>query len=433
MLKFEVVSKQDLGHRRQDNSRKVLQILTQHEGRAIIFLYNYHWFIGEKAVIQTIQESFPVWANEGKAIVVVAPVNKLPIELEKDFTSIDLKLPKEEEISSLIEHACPTPEYMPRQGYLEKVVSASKGLTKREIQNVYNLSLVKEKAFNVKVINEYRSKAIKKSGLAEVLEPDITPNDVIGYNVAKDFVMSTINNPEAKGVLFIGPPGCGKTTLIKSFAYSSQKLTILVDTGKLFSKFQGETDKNVRALIDLAWSLGDSYFVFDEMEKQFSGVQGSGDLDSGVTSRAIGKFLEFFQNRPKGCYIGGTCNSFKGLPPEYLRAGRWDTAPIFIDLPSKKVRNQILDHYIKKFGLTKRQTKQKPNTDNWSGSEIETLCHNASMRNSTLMDASNFVLPLYNVMREDIEQLRNWAKGRTIPSEKMETIKKKETKRKLDL
>jgi hypothetical protein len=393
--------------------------LTMHSGRAVKFLYNFHWFIDKPNVIQTIQDSFPVWASENKAIVIVSPSIKIPAELEKDFNIINLPLPNEDEITNAITVACPGAVKMPKGDELKRIVSTSKGLGRRELQNVYNLSLVQKQKFDVEVINDYRSQAIKKSGLAEVIKPDIKPEDVIGYDVPRDFVMSTINNPAAKGVLFIGPPGCGKTTIIKSFVAASGKIGINVNTGSLFSKYHGETDKNVRSLIELAWSLGDSYFIFDEMEKQFSGVGGSGGLDSGVTSRAISQFLEFFQNRPPGCYIGGTCNSITGLPPEYLRAGRWDTAPIYIGLPSEVVRNKIMDHYIDKFKLTSAQTKQRPKTDHWSGSEIETLCHNAEMRQSTLMDASRFVLPLYNTMKEDIIALEKWAEGRTIKGEDM--------------
>lgn len=402
--------------------------LTMADGRAIKFLYNFHWFIDKPNVIQTIQESFPVWASENKAIVIVSPTIKIPAELEKDFSIINLPLPSEDEIIHSIELASPGEEFMPKGNKLKRIVSTSKGLARRELQNVYNLSLVQKQKFDVQVINDYRSQTIKKSGLAEVIKPDIKPEDVIGYDVPRDFVMSTINNPSAKGVLFIGPPGCGKTTIIKSFVHASGKIGINVNTGSLFSKYQGETDKNVRSLIELAWSLGDSYFVFDEMEKQFSGVGGNSSLDSGVTSRAISQFLEFFQNRPPGCYIGGTANSITGLPPEYLRAGRWDTAPIYIGLPSEQVRNQIMDHYISKFGLTPKQVIKRPKTDHWSGSEIETLCHNAKMRQSTLMDASRFVLPLYNTMKEEIIQLEKWAEGRTIKGEDMApatTVKKR--------
>jgi SpoVK/Ycf46/Vps4 family AAA+-type ATPase len=320
----------------------------------------------------------------------------------------------------------------PKGKELDTIINSSKGLTRRELQNVYNLSIVENGRFDYETINDYRSQAVKKSGLATVLKPDVKPSDIIGYDIAREHVMATINNPNAKGVIFIGPPGCGKTMLIKSFIYASKKLGIMINTGQLFSKFQGETDKNVRALIELAWALGDSYFIFDEIEKQFAGVGGSGDLDSGVTSRAISQFLDFFQNRPPGCYIGATANSFRGLPPEYLRAGRWDTAPIYIGLPSAKIRKKIMSHYIKKFALSNAQTRSIPKTEKWSGAEIEALCHNAWMKESTLTEAAEFILPQYVTMGEEIKALEKWAEGRTIPAERMETLKSPKT-RKIDV
>lgn len=358
-----------------------LVALTEAEPNSVTFLYNYHWYIGKQPVIQAIQDFTPVWSNQGKAIVVVSAVESIPKELEKEFTMIPLTLPKEDEICSALEAVAPDDSYVPKDpDDINAIVRVSKGLTRREIENVFALSLVEHGEFNTQTINDYRSQIVTKSGLADILSTDITFEDIIGYEELKNQVMDTIHKPDAKGIIAIGPAGTGKTTLMQAIANESGKLAVKIRTGKLFSKYQGETDQNVDALIDMLIALGDCFALFDEFEKQFAGVGSSGETDSGTGARMGGRFLEFFQDTPSGIYRGATCNSFYGIPPAYFRPGRWDSSPFYVGLPTDNVKSKILNYYIKKFDLAKKQSKEIPKMVDWTGAEIEALCHNASMR-----------------------------------------------------
>jgi hypothetical protein len=108
-----------------------------------------------------------------------------------------------------------------------------------------------------------------------------------------------------------------------------------------------------------------------------------------------------------------------------LRPGRWDTSPFFIDYPTKIVAYNILEHYCQKKGI-KCSGKQLPDLDLFSGAEIEALVHIASMRNISLIDAAETIIPQAKTMKESIENLREWARDRTIPAE--QTIIKKQVK-----
>jgi len=413
-----------------------LQALCAADPDTVMFLYNYHFWIKKPSVIQIIQDYIPEWANTGKSIVIVSAVQDIPPELEKDFTLLSLDLPQEEEIIDIVHKACPEEKFIPKEDHMKEVVKASKSLTARELENVYSLSLVEKKALDVITINDYRAQAIKKSGFAEVMKTDVTFDDVIGYERPKAQVLDTIHNPDAKGVIWIGPPGTGKTTLGKAIANESKKLGLKVDTSRFLSKFQGESGRLLDDFFKLVIALGDCYLFLDEFDKQFAGTTGSGDLDAGTGKKMIGKWLDFLQERPKGVYINATCNSFVGVPPALFRVGRWDSAPWYVGLPSQAVRDKMMIHFIKKFELTEKQTEKIPLTDNWTGAEIEALCHNAKMRGLTLKQASQFVLPMYDTCREEIAELEQWAKGRAIPSEDVPLIKARKPNakaRKLDL
>ena len=263
-----------------------------------------------------------------------------------------------------------------------------------------------------------------KSGFLEVLQPTFTFADVIGLGNIKQFVLDTIDNPKAKGIMTIGPPGTCKTTLMKAIVAETGKFGLAVNMGNLFSKFQGETDQRVKQTIDLIRSIGPCLVLIDEFEKQFAGSGSDGSLDSGTTKRATSKWLDFLQDRPDGVYIVGTANSFTGIPAEYLRPGRWDSSPFFLDLPSDKMKAKILEYYCKKAGIGLPAARTKyPKMDQYSGAEVEALVHIASMRNISLYNAEKCVIATAKTSEDSITTLREWAKDRTIPAEAVPGLK----------
>ena len=403
-----------------------LQSLDECEDFTIMFFYNWHWQSDKPPLIQHIKSNTKNWSSRGKAVVFVSHINKIPAELDKEIVLLEMGLPSESEIHDAITNLGQT-ELSEMEIY--EVVRACKGLSRTELENVLALSVIETdgNGFCIDTINKHKAQAIKKTGFLEVLESNLTFKDVIGYENIKRFVLETIDNPKAKGIMTIGPPGCGKTSLMKAIIGETGKFGISINMGSLFSKFQGETDQNINKAIEIISSIGDCIVLIDEFEKQFAGSQSDGSLDSGTTRRATGRWLDFLQNRPEGVYIVGTANSFNGIPNEYLRPGRWDTSPFFIDYPTKEVSKSILKHYCQKQEIKVEEIE----IDQFSGAEIEALVHIASMRKLTLKEAIGSILPQAKTMGESITQLRTWAKDRTIPAESQEIITPKQ-KRKID-
>ena len=412
------------------NPMSPLMALASAEEHTILFLYNYHWFLINNQIVQFIQESIPVWSSKGQAIIVVSSTEKIPPELAKDFTMVDLPMPMADDIEQIIHKIAPSEKYEPKGDELAAVKRVSKGLTAREMENVYSLSLVKHKKFDIATINDFRAQTIRKSGFAKVLPPTVTFKDIVGYERFKKAFLEGVHKPESKGIPLIGPSGTGKTKLAMAMGAEADKLTMMVNLGSFQSKYQGESHQNLKSFFKMIASIGDCLIILDEFEKQFAGTSGSGELDSGVKKGMGSQWLDFLQNRPPGAYVVATFNSFCGVDSEYLRVGRWDTSPFFIDLPTQKAKDQILKYYIEKFGLNPKQ--KVPEMKDWSGAEIESLCHNASMRGISLIEASQLILPLAATKKEELEELRAWAKGRTIDAEKMPEFKASH-KRKLEI
>jgi len=396
----------------------ITQLLEATEN-SIMFAFNYHWFLSKPGPIQALKNSLVEFSATSKCFAVISHMVQIPKELEKDFIVMELALPGEESIESTINQITSGLE-LKAPVNTAKVVAASKGLTQRELENIYSLSLVENKTIDPKTVNDFKEQTIAKTGFLSVLKSERKFDSIVGYSVVKDFILGTIDNPDAKGVILIGPPGCGKTSLAEAIVGETGKFGISVDMGKLFSKFVGETDKNIDYAIELISSIGNCLVLIDEMEKSFAGASSSGDGDSGTTRRALAKWLNFLQSRPKGVYIIATCNSFKGMPPEYLRPGRWDTSPFYMDLPNAEVRQEIISYYADKKSIKIKKTEAKA-LENYSGAELEAIVNIMAMTKKSFQDSLNFVIPIARTMPEDINQLRQWASKSTIPADSEQT------------
>lgn len=84
----------------------------------------------------------------------------------------------------------------------------------------------------------------------------------------------------SKGVLFYGPPGCGKTLLAKAIANECQANFISVKGPELLTMWFGESEANVREIFDKARQSAPCVLFFDE-------------LDSIATQVNFFKFLNF--------------------------------------------------------------------------------------------------------------------------------------------
>jgi SpoVK/Ycf46/Vps4 family AAA+-type ATPase len=119
-----------------------------------------------------------------------------------------------------------------------------------------------------------------------------------------------------------------------------------------------------------------------------------------------------------------TCNDISKMPPEFLRAERWD-AIFFMDLPTEAERETI-------FNLYRDQYKVKgtpPDMAGWSGAEIKSLCRIAAMMKTDVDAASKYIMPLSQSMADKIEGLREWARSRTIPASDAEPTQKSNLRR----
>ena len=200
------------------------------------------------------------------------------------------------------------------------------------------------------------------------------------------------------------------------------------DTAAVFDKYVGETEKRIKKLFRVAEELAPAVLWIDELEKVFAGsAPSSSSSDAGVSSRLLGSFLSWMQDRTAPVFIAATSNNVSALPPELIRKGRFDEL-FFVDLPNLSERRAI-------FAIHLKRHKQNPASydldqlalaaKGYSGAEIDAAVQTAmyssfsSKQPLTMQDllrALHSSIPLSTTRAEEIESLRRWARQRAVPA-----------------
>jgi SpoVK/Ycf46/Vps4 family AAA+-type ATPase len=199
----------------------------------------------------------------------------------------------------------------------------------------------------------------------------------------------------------------------------------------------------LRKALNVINTVGPCVVWLDEIEKSLAGAT-QGGADGGVSADALGTVLQWMQERPGGAFVIATSNDVSGLPPEFLRKGRFDEL-WFVDLPNTKERVEVLKAALR------QHNRQDVKIDflkvaeaciDFTGSEVAEIVPDAlyaafgdkrrQISTNDLISAAQSVVPLSKTASDKINALRKWAEGRARRATTLEdtSISKK---RKLDL
>ena len=229
--------------------------------------------------------------------------------------------------------------------------------------------------------------------------PGITFNDVAGIDEAKEElkeVIAFLKDPKKfrklggripKGVLLVGPPGCGKTLLAKAVAGEADVPFFSISGSDFVELFVGVGASRVRDLFEQAKKAskigGRGGIIFiDEIDavgrQRFAGIGGGHDEREQTLNQLLVD-MDGFQTE-EGIIVVAATNRPDVLDPALLRPGRFDRH-IVIDSPDIKGREAILKVHTKKIKLEEgidliTMAKQTPG---FSGADIENLCNEGAL------------------------------------------------------
>ena len=238
-----------------------------------------------------------------------------------------------------------------------------------------------------------------RARLIEQGKTQVTFQDVAGVDEAKEELQEVIEflkDPKRfqrlggkipKGVLLVGPPGCGKTLLEKAVAGEADVPFYSISGSDFVELFVGVGASRVRDLFEQAKKAakisGKGCIIFiDEIDAvgrlRFAGIGGGHDEREQTLNQLLVEMDGFEPN--EGIIVMAATNRPDVLDPALLRPGRFDRH-IVIDRPDIKGREQILKVHTKKIKLDPSVdlTSIARQTPGFSGADLANLCNEAAL------------------------------------------------------
>jgi transitional endoplasmic reticulum ATPase len=149
-----------------------------------------------------------------------------------------------------------------------------------------------------------------------------------------------------RGLLLYGPPGCGKTYLVKAIAGSGQANVLSVKGAELLSKWVGESEKAVRELFRRAREAAPTLVFLDEVDA-LAPVRGQ-STDGGTTDRVVAALLTELDGveQLRNVVVIGATNRPDLVDPALLRPGRLEKL-VYVPPPDAAARSAILRAAVK--------------------------------------------------------------------------------------
>ena len=403
----------------------------------ILLLKDFHHFCEDPGILRMLKNLTLHLRSKPHSLIISSGFWTPPTDLEEELTILDLPLPKEKEIKTLLSNIAKASNSEVQEDVLNELTNACSGLSESRIRKVAARALAQRgqigKKDLIEVLEEKRQ-SIARSEVLEYCKTNKFPQDVGGLEILKDWLKQRkeafseeakdFGLPLPKGVLLVGPQGTGKSLVAKVIANSWSMPLLRLDVGRLFAGLVGASEARTRETIQRAEAMAPCILWIDEIDKAFGG---DGRSDGGTSQRVLANILTWMSEKTSAVFLVATANGIEKLPAELLRKGRFDEI-FMLELPSKNERHSIL-----KLHLQKRRPDLKialetavDRTEGFSGAELEqsvieamyfAFAEKRELTESDLILATSQLVPLSRTAREQLESLKEWAStGRARPS-----------------
>jgi hypothetical protein len=385
-------------------------LLAQQLREDSILLYaNAHRFWNEPGVMQGIWNLRDPFKATGRMLVLLtAPGAIMPTELGQDVLVLDEPLPSTDHLERIVRETFKAAELDdPERRVIDKAVDALIGLAAFPAEQSLAMSLVKRELDTEDLWERKRQIIEQTPGLSvwrggetfdglggldnvksflRALLSGIDPPRVIVFidEIEKAFagtgtdlsgvktemtgtILTYMQDREADGCVFIGPPGSAKSATAKATGGTAGIPTIVFDLAAMESSLVGASTERLRTALKIVDAVSQGRMLFI-----------------------------------------ATYNSIASLPPELRR--RFTLGTFFFDLPTAEERRTIWQIYLKKYIVS----GELPDDEGWTGAEIKECARKAHRLRMTLTEASRYIVPVSRSAAEQIKALRQMASGKFI-------------------
>ncbi|MBP1308875.1 ATP-dependent 26S proteasome regulatory subunit [Paenibacillus sp. 1182] len=235
------------------------------------------------------------------------------------------------------------------------------GLSRVHLEDLYLLA--EDKGILAKAMVMERKEELIRKEFGEVIEIFDTEgyslDDFAGQEHIKEYHREAVIQPiiegdtsfVPKGLLYMGPPGTGKTFFARCLAGEANINFVEFKMSKILNKYVGEAERNLEKAFNCFKSLAPVGVFIDEIDQA---LQRGGDQDGNPVNKNIfGMFLAFLSdpsNRGQILWVGAT-NYPNKLDEALKRAGRFDKKiPFFA--PTDQERVQVFKYHFGKTGIS---------------------------------------------------------------------------------
>ncbi len=424
----------------EEETRSLIQALdfiVQQE-KGFFILKDVHHLFQNPEVIRKFRDTYFSIRGKPKRVFLLSPIFKLPEELKRHVAVVDYPLPEFQEMLSLVvsflkERGEKGTKINLSREDVNQMAVALQGFTVDEATFALRRVTHQRKSLDagiIEALKEEKRQIMRKEGVLEYITEKLRLEDIGGLDNLKQWLIKRKRafSPEARkygldvprGLLVMGITGCGKSIIIKAVSTLWELPLFRLDMNLVYSGIAGLPEEAFIRALKVVESASPAVLWLDEIE---SGITDKYTADS--TARILGYFLTWMQEHKEGVFVGATANRIDMLPAELLRRGRFDQI-FFVDLPSRKEREEIFRVHFKKRGIDpdKFNIPQLAQiTKGWSGAEIEQAIISAMyeafnqgrpVEEDDLYKIFTNTVPLSTTMAEQVKKIRSWAHDRAV-------------------
>jgi len=421
--------------------RMALSFVTDLTAPGVFVFADAHHVLTDPVVLRFVKDCAQR-AGRGQTLILTAPHADIPPELRGTAVPWVLRPPGRDELAALVRR---TVDDLAARGLTididfgsqSDLAEALTGITLPDAERLLQRAVLRDGALDASDVPWIRSAKVEllnTDGVLELIESETgTLENVGGLDGLKQWLAMrgrTLGSDRARemgidpprGVLLTGIPGCGKSLIAKTLAATWGRPLVLLDPSRVYRKYVGESEQRLESALRTVEAMAPAVLWIDEIEKGFAT---GGDGDGGVSTRLLGTFLRWMQDRPDGVFVVATANEVSALPPEFLRKGRFDEI-FFVDLPDSAARRAVFEIQLRARGhdpgdfSLERLTEESAG---FSGAEVEAVvvgalyrafAEDTALSTEELVAETQTIVPLSVARAEDVARLRAWAQRRAV-------------------
>ncbi|GJL52915.1 MAG: ATPase [Nitrospirales bacterium] len=389
-----------------------LSMARQFPQGTILFFQNAHRFIHHEVVAQSMWNLRDQFKQNQRMLILLAPSISIPEELRHDILIVDEPLPTPKDLQEIVcDQYIAADLEAPDPQTLTLAVDAVRGLASFSAEQITAMCLTK-KGVDLSRLWDRKRQLIEstpgltvwggserfadiggvlaiKTFISQLLTGNAPPRSIVFIDeiekamagtsgqahdtsgIAQAFhgmLLTYMQNTNATGMLFVGPPGTSKSLVAKAAGNEANIPTIALDLGSMKDSLVGSSESNLRQALKVISAVSDDATLFL-----------------------------------------ATCNSLQALSPELRR--RFTLGIMYFDLPSAEERSAIWRIYLSQYQL---EDSTLPNDNGWTGSEIRQCCDLAWRLRCSVTEAARYIVPIAQSAAEQIKLLRSQANGRFL-------------------